>query len=260
MGIIYQPKGKAREYSPLAANLYTGCNHQCQYCYASRLLYGRHDPAQPTARRNLLSEFEKDCKKNYESDKQVLFCFMSDPYNSKEAELELTKDCLKIAYKYKVPIAILTKSILVLRDIEIFKKFESNIKIGFTLTMDNDKDSLEWEPEAALPGERIKALKQLKENGIKTWASFEPVINPEQSLNMMEKALPYCDEYKVGKLNNFKGLDKAVDWNSFLYRTVNLLRSNNKPFYIKDDLRKFANGLKLYGNECLADEFNLSWI
>ena len=39
MSIIYQPKGKAREYSPLAANLYLGCNHGCKYCYAPSIRF-----------------------------------------------------------------------------------------------------------------------------------------------------------------------------------------------------------------------------
>lgn len=257
MSIIYKPTGKAREYSPLAANLYLGCNHGCKYCYAPNIRFTkRENYLNPEPRRNLLRDFELDCKKYYNSEDQILFCFMSDPYNSLESELRLTRECLKIALKYKIPIAILTKSKTVLNDIDIIKKFGENIKVGFTLTFDNTKDSLEWEPEASLPGERLSCLKILKENNIKTWASFEPVIIPEQSINMIISSIKYVDEYKIGKLNNYKGLDKKINWNDFLSQCIFLLREK-KPFYIKHDLRIAADKTKLYGNECLMDEFNL---
>ena len=258
MSIIYKPKGKAREYSPLAANLYLGCNHGCKYCYAPGIRFKkREDYLKPEARRNLLKEFEFDCKKYYNSEEQVLFCFMSDPYNKLESKLRLTRECLKIALKYKIPIAIITKSKTVLNDIDIIKKFGENIKVGMTLTFDNKEDSWEWEPEATGPMDRLSTLKILKENGVKTWASFEPVIKPKQSLMMMALGMPYIDEFKIGKLNNYKGLDKEIDWNDFLNKTVEFLRENKKSFYIKHDLRIAASNIMLYGNECLMDEFNL---
>lgn len=257
MSIIYKPTGKAREYSPLAANLYLGCNHGCKYCYAPNIRFTkREDYLQPQPRKNLLRDFELDCKKHYNSENQVLFCFMSDPYNSLESELRLTRECLKIALRYKIPIAILTKSNTVLNDLDVIKRFGENIKIGFTLTFDNSKDSWEWEPEATGPLNRLTALKTLKENNIKTWASFEPVIIPEQSIRMVELGLPYIDEFKIGKLNNYKGMDKKINWNHFLKNVIRILRGE-KPFYIKHDLRIAANEVMLYGNEVLMDEFNL---
>lgn len=258
MSVIYTPKGKAREYSPYACNIYIGCNHGCKYCYAPSISYKtREELLNPIPRRNILKEFEKDCIKLNNFDSQVLFCFMSDPYNKIESEYKLTRQCLEIALKYKIPISILTKSKAVLNDLDIIKKFKENIKVGFTLTFDNDEDSKEWEAEASLPDERIESLKILKENNINTWASFEPVIKPNQSINMIKNTLGYCDIYKIGKINNYKGLDKEIDWNDFLFKVTEILRDNKKPFYVKKDLRVEAYRIKLYGNEVLLDEFNL---
>jgi DNA repair photolyase len=260
--VIYVPKGKAREYSPYACNIYLGCNHGCKYCYAPSISFKkREDYLSPVPRRNILKEFEDDCKSLKNFDSQVLFCFMTDAYNSKEKELGLTRACLEIALKYKIPISILTKSKLILRDIDLFKKFQGNIKIGCTLTFDNEKDSRAWEPEACNPNDRIEILKKCKENKIKTWASFEPVIIPDQSINMILRSLDYVDLFKIGKINNFEGIDKKIDWNDFLNRVINILRDNKKPFYVKKDLRNECPEIKLYGNEVLPDEFNLSkWI
>lgn len=259
MSIIYKPAGKAREYSPLAANIYTGCNHGCKYCYASNIRrMTRNEYLNVIPRRNILNEYEKDCKKFYNSQDQLLFCFMTDPYNKLESELRLTRECLKLSLKYKIPISILTKSKTVLNDIDIIKKFKNHIKVGLTLTfLDKDK-SKEWEPEASIPDDRLNVLKQLKENNIETWASFEPVIDPDESLKILEITIKenLVDSYKIGKLNNFKGLDNNIDWTMFLKKSIDLLRENNKKFYVKYDLRKITD-IKLYGNEVLCDEFNL---
>lgn len=258
MSVIYTPKGKAREYSPYACNIYLGCNHGCKYCYAPSIRFKtREKYLEPVPRKNILMEFENDCKKLKNFDSQVQFCFMSDPYNKLESELRLTRQCLEIAYSYKIPISILTKSKTVLNDLDIIKKFGENIQIGVTLTFDNEPDSYEWEPEASSPEERIDSLQTLHKNNIKTWASFEPVIFSEQSLSMMEKSLQFVDIFKVGKINNFGDIDKKIDWNNFLSKTVELLRKNSKPFYIKKDLRISAPLIKLYGNEVLQDELNL---
>lgn len=257
MSIIYEPSGKAREYSMLAANFYSGCNHGCKYCYAPAIRrQTRNNYLKPEPRRNIVNDFENNCRKYYKTEKPILFCFMTDPYNSAEKELRITRECLKIALKYKIPVKILTKHISILNDLDIIKKFENHISVGMTLTFDNQKDSKQWEPEASLPQDRIEALKILKESGINTWASFEPVIIPEQSINMIKNTVDIVDVYKIGKLNNFQGIDKKINWNEFLICVVNILRSKNKPFYIKKDLREAVPSIKLYGNEVLMDEYN----
>jgi len=259
MSAIYTPTGRAREYSPLACNIYIGCNHSCKYCYAPSLRRTTMEHySTPVPKRNILKDFELDCKKNYNSFYPVQFSFMSDPYNALNQELNLTRECLKIALKNKIPISILTKSKYVLNDIDIIKKFNKNIEVGFTLTFDNTKDSKLWEPNASTPEERIETLKKLKENNINTWVSFEPVIYPEQTINLLKQSLDYVDHYKIGKINNYKNIDKQIDWNLFLNEIVLILRSNDKKFYVKHDLRKSAEKIKLYGNEVLMDEFNLN--
>ena len=255
MSIIYQPKGKAREYSPLAANLYFGCNHACKYYYAPGIRFTtREEYKKVQPRRNLLREFEIDCKKYQNDLRQVLFCFMSDPYNKLESELRLTRECLKLALKYNLKIAILTKSETVLNDIDIIKKFGANIKVGLTLTFDNNSDSFEWEPCALVASKRIETLKILNKHNIKTWASFEPVIKPNQSINLIKNTLGFVDEYKIGKINNYNDLDKKINWESFLREVITILRNKEKPFYVKYDLRQAAPAVKLYGNEVLMDE------
>lgn len=256
MSIIYEPKGKAREYSPLAVNLYNGCNHGCTYCYCPSIRKTtRENYLNVQPRRNIIQELEKDCIKYCYSKKQVFICFMTDPYNSADKELKITRAAIKLFLKYKIPICILTKAGKeCLRDIDLFKKFKNNIMVGATLTFIDPKKSEKTEPYAATPKERIETLEYLKKEGIKTWASLEPVIDIQESLMLIEKTIDLVDVYKLGKLNHDKK-SKDMDWHKFLTSAISMLRKNNKDFYVKHDLRQACPGIKLYGNEILMDEF-----
>jgi len=261
MSIIYTPKGKAREYSPLAANFYDGCDHGCAYCYAPGIKMQTREAynEQVTPRRDILHQLERDCKQFAYSRNQVLFNFMGDPYCKANDQFQITRGALALFLDARIPVALLTKGgVRALKDLEIIKKFNEHIKVGATLTFNDEHKSTEWEPGAATPSERIEMLETFHSNGVKTWASFEPVIEPQESLTLIKRTIHCVDEYKIGKLNNYKGIDKAIDWTEFLINVVKILRDAGKPFYIKQDLRQAAPSVKLYGNEMNYDEFNLA--
>jgi DNA repair photolyase len=166
---------------------------------------------------------------------------------------------LKLLLEAKAPVAILTKGgKRCLKDLDIFKEFGEHIQIGATLTFLDKAKSLNWESGAAIPEERLEVLKELHDNGIRTFASFEPVIEPEESLKLMERTLKdgSVDIYKVGKLNHNKAIEQSINWTEFLNKTLGLLRPAGKQIYIKHDLRIAAPSVRLYGNEVLPDEHN----
>lgn len=255
---IYQPSGRAREYSPLALNYFKGCDHGCKYCYVPNMMK-RFNDGYKHEMVIAPSEFitlEKSAKKMQGCGKQILLSFTGDPYcNAENGE---TRKVLEILNRYGHNVAILTKDPeKALKDIGIIKAFGNRIKIGATLTFDNEKDSKAWEPGAAKPLSRINALKEFAENGIKTWVSFEPVIIPKQSLHLLSIVSKFIDHVKIGKLNNHKGLDKKINWGKFLDEAVLLCREKKVLFYIKEDLRKFSNGTYLSDNEINMDFLNI---
>jgi DNA repair photolyase len=265
MGKIYVPTGKAREYSPQAANFFDGCDHGCAYCYAPNIRRTTRDKfLEVKLFKSGLPDFEKSCKERRGKCTQVLFNFIGDPYCDfdKKGDTSVTRQALEIALDNKIPIAILSKGgERILRDLDLFSMFGPNVKIGATLTFSTAEKSLEWEPGAATPDDRLNALKICHDKQIKTWASFEPVIDPNESLAVMERSLPYVDVFKVGKINNFRGLDETIDWTSFLSTAVKILRDAGKGFYIKKDLREAAPSIRLYGSEVMHDDFALpSWV
>ena len=255
--MIYEPRGKAREYSPLAVNLYTGCGHQCSYCYVPRVLrMDRYEFDHNTkARERSIEQLIKSAKKFTGTKNQILMSFTTDPYNPLNDKLQLTIEALKIFLNYKIPVAILTKSgMKPLKDLSIIKLFGKHIKVGASLTYDNDNDSKRIERGAALPSERLEMLKQFHLNGVRTWVSFEPIMSTEQTINLIERSIEFVDEYQFGKLS---GDTQQLDWKSFFNRIVPMLRINGKLFYIKKTLQAEAPKGLLCDQEINMDYLNV---
>lgn len=257
---IYQPSGRAREYSPLALNYFKGCTHNCAYCYVNKLnaRFGNgvtQNYCTPPTEAGF-KELERNAKQLEGCNKQILLSFTGDPYC--DMDPITTRRVLNILNQYNHKVAILTKGgNRILNDIDLFKQFGERIKVGASLTFSDAYYSSKWEPGATLPDERIRSLKTVAENGIKTWASFEPVIVPDQSLNLMEQVSGFIDHIRIGKLNNFKGYDKKINWTIFLDDAVKLCRKLNIPFYIKNDLSYFNINTKLHEFERDPDHLNL---
>lgn len=213
MSIIYQPKGKAMEYSPWAANFYNGCSNKCEYCYnrhsQAKALLGKDEPTLKKSligKNDAVQKFKKECDKNIESLRKdgLFFSFVSDPCLSET----LWVNWYAIAYclDNRVPVTVLTKCTDWINEhpaygiLEAIRMNHDNIKIGFTLT---GRDDLEQ--GASTNQERIYAMKRLKEEfDIYTWASIEPVIDISLSSTMIHDSIRYCDEYRIGLLSGKK--------------------------------------------------------
>ena len=247
MKVIYEPAGKAREYSELAVNLYTGCSHNCVVCYALQMnrRYGR-DP-KPIPRKNILELIKKDAieMEKTHDDRQILLCFMTDPYQEIEDELKITSQTIDVLMQHNLRFTILTKGGL--RSIPDMDKYEkySKASYGVTLNTLNDNTRKKYEPDAACIDDRIQALRNAHEKGIKTWVSVEPVYDANEALYMINEVNSLVDIFKVGKLNHFPEIEKNVDWKRFGTLAVELLERLNKKYYIKEDLRKFIPNVKI---------------
>jgi DNA repair photolyase len=235
--VIYEPRGRAREYSALAVNLYSGCNHGCKYCYAPDCM--RRDRQEfynkQSARVDILKKIQQDCKVLSGIKERVLLCFTCDPYQKLDDTEQLTRETLKLFRQYQIPFQILTKAgHRAERDFDLYTEKDA---FATTLTFMNDEKSLYYEPEAALPAERIETIKKAKQKGIETWVSFEPVLNDEEVYKLLDATHEYVDLYKVGKVSRFK-TDKEINWERFAGEIVNRLEALGKKYYIKNDLKK----------------------
>lgn len=233
--IIYQPKGKAGEYSAWAASLWSGCTNSCAYCYVPLALHKTKEQfhSAVTPRANIKEKFLKDCQELRGSGISVMFSFSCDPYPPEDTELRLTRWGIETLHEYGLYVNILTKGKNATRDFDLLS---ANDGFACTLTFLNDADSLKWEPKAALPAERIAAIKEAHRIGVTTWASLEPVIDPEQTLEIIRATHEFVDTYKVGKANY---IQSTVDWADFGRKAVALMDSLGVNYLVKEDLRKY---------------------
>ena len=259
---IYKPAGRALEYSPLALNIYTGCDHGCTYCY-NRFRF----PIDDSRRRNIdMTKLREELARE-KYDKQILLSFVGDPYCRAEMDLKATWEVLNTLFHYDMKVAILTKGgMRALRDVQMFEQFRRNVKVGATLSFSSNERAKEFEPNSAPPTERLAMLRTLHDDHlIRTWVSVEPVIDPEESLRAIEAAIPYVDEFRIGKLNHDPEREAQIDWPDFLERVVTLLRPygtglkavGNKIVYIKIDLREAAPDVELPEG---WDDMTVGWL
>lgn len=242
--IIYETKGKAREYCELAANLYRGCSHGCTYCYAPSATYRQRDDFynNVTPRNSILKQLDRDAAELQRSGetRSVLLSFTTDPYQQLDIKEKLTRNAIKILHSHNLKLTILTKGgRRSERDFDLLSARPELSSYGATLVFSDETLRQEIEPNAAPTKERIQAL-DIAHNEFKipTWASFEPVWEAEQSLELMREAIDYIDFFKIGKLN-YHPQSKNVDWKQFAIDSIRLMNENNKQYYIKDDLRAY---------------------
>ena len=242
MNIIYEPKGRAAEYAPLAANLYRGCDHCCKYCYAPAALRMQREVHQKSApRKNVMRMFEKDVieMERKGDERPVLLSFSCDTYQHLDEQEMLTRRALKCLFDHGRNVIILTKGgYRSERDFDLLEANKERVQYAVTLVFSDDAEALEIEPNAAPTSERIEVLKHAHDLGIDTWVSLEPVYHPEDSLELIERTKYFVDLYKVGTLNH-QPEAKEIDWHKFASDVVAKLDSIGVDYYIKKDLRKY---------------------
>jgi len=242
MPIIYEPRGKAREYSALAANLYKGCAHGCRYCFAPAATFTPRgefsSPGYIRPRPDVLKALAKEAEALAGDPRLILMSFTSDVYQPVEKTLKITRRALEILAANNLRPQILTKAgpWAIERDGELLARARGIW--AATLTTDDPAESSEWEPGAALPAERIEALRLAKGASLETWVSLEPVINPKAVYRLIDATAGFVDLYKVGKLN-YHPRAKEIDWAEFLARVEARLDAHGSRRYIKVDLEAF---------------------
>ena len=166
-----------------AVNPYIGCEHGCTYCYARfmKRASGHKEPWGKfvDVKINAPILLQREMRKRKAG--RVWISGVCDPYQPLERKYELTKRCLEVLSRHGWPVTIQTKSPLVLRDIEILKKF-GDIEVGFTITTSDEAIRKTFEPNAPSIKERIEALGKLHDIGLKTFAMIAPLLPKAEGL------------------------------------------------------------------------------
>jgi len=182
-------------------NPYTGCAHACRYCYATFMKrytghtepWGQFVDVKVNAPSLLLRQLQRAPRGT------VIMSSVTDPYQPIEATWRLTRSCLTLLSDHEFPVQILTKSPLVLRDIDLFKTF-TDIEVGVTITTESDRVRRVFEPNAPTIAERLHALKTLHEHGVSTYAFVGPLL-PMQPPLLAESIRPYVGRVLIDRMN-----------------------------------------------------------
>lgn len=234
MQTIYEPGARAREYSELALNIYTGCRFGCKYCFNKKMPW--YNPAvfkRPKARTNIVQETAKAASKMAGDVRRVLLCFSCDPYPGEPLDLT-TREILEVLEKYRMNVQILTKAgMRAVRDFDIIAR--NGWKFGTSISGSQDAIN-SWERKTACFYDRYLSLEAAKACGISTFVSVEPVIEPEYCLALMSSRgmRDVVDEWRVGKMNYEPDVEEKIDWRDFLERARKLLSGERVLF--KQDL------------------------
>lgn len=221
----------------LTLNPYSGCDHQCVYCYASSYIPNFSD-CRP--KKDLLQNLKWEAAKL--KGEIVSIANSSDPYPRAEATAGLTRKCLEILAQSDCRIQIITKSNIVVRDDDLLSKTCSTV--AMTITTDNENIAKQIEPHAPSPSERLRAAEDLTRKGIPVSVRIDPVIpfvndKPEKliaTLASIGVKHVTSSTYKV-KPDNWRRLTVAMPE----------VAEKLKPLY-------FQQGEKIGGNTLLPKE------
>lgn len=149
---------------------YTGCSHKCLYCYITSYIPKGFEVR---VKRNFLHKLSLDIKR---ADKSfyISMANSSDPYPLLEEKMNLTRSALKLLLENDFKVLIITKSSLVLKDLDILKL--GGCSVSLTITSLNEDLLHILEPYASPPKERIEALRKLFIHGVPCSARIDPII------------------------------------------------------------------------------------
>lgn len=173
-------------------NMYSGCSFNCLYCYIRGSKYGTHMERNLGIKVNAIERLEKQLATKAKKQQYGIIVVSSatDPYLQFEEEYKLTRQALALIAKYRFPVHIITKSDLVIRDLDLLEEIDQTAilpvdlqeKLGrgtmitFSFSTIDEKIAAIFEPGATSPTLRLEALKAVKEKGFLSGISMMPMI------------------------------------------------------------------------------------
>ena len=165
-------------------NMYQGCEHGCIYCYARNshefwgfsagLDFERRILVKKDASK-LLEAFIK--RKNWKA-YPIVMSGNTDCYQPAEQKFQITRACLNVFLKYKHPVSIITKNVLILRDLDIIKALAKDnlISVNVSMTSLSETTRRILEPRTATIKKRLETVKTLSDHGIPVNVMLAPII------------------------------------------------------------------------------------
>jgi len=181
-------------------NPYRGCTHACAYCYARAthvhlgMNVGKDFESKIQVKTNMVEVLRRELARPGWKHEEIALGTATDPYQPIEGKLRITQGIITALADYSTPVNIVTKSPLVIRDIEELCRLEerAGVRVSMTITTLDEDVWRVMEPGTAPPKQRIRALKMLADAGIHCGVYIAPVMpritDSEQSLRILIQA------------------------------------------------------------------------
>ncbi|MFX1377359.1 MAG: radical SAM protein [Promethearchaeota archaeon] len=183
-------------------NPYTGCQHGCIYCYAEFMIRFTDHKGDKWGQFLDIKMFDlTKIKPERYNGKKILLSSVTDPYLPLEKKYQNTRKILEKLSNTNAKISILTKSKLVCRDIDLFKKFK-NIEVGISISTLNEDFARVMERSASKPLERLDAIKTISEAAIPTYVFISPYFPEITDFKaIIERSENFTDRFSFENLN-----------------------------------------------------------
>lgn len=235
-------------------NVYRGCEHGCIYCDSRSTCYNMNHDFEDIEVKINAPELLEHSLKHKRKRCMIGTGSMSDPYMPLEKELRLTRKCLELIDKYNYGFTVITKSDLILRDLDLLKSINKKTKcvVQMTITTFDDELCRILEPNVCVTSKRIEVLKILHDNNIPTIVWMTPI-------------LPFINDNEANIMNILKACKEAGVYGIMTFGIGLTLREGDREYYY-DKLDKYFPGLKYkyisrYGNSYelpVPDEYRLN--
>lgn len=165
-------------------NPYRGCEHGCVYCFARPshaflgLSPGLDFESRLVAKQGAAEVLRRELSSPHYQPKVIAIGTNTDPYQPIERHRQIMRDCLKILSEAHHPAAIVTKSALVLRDLDLLVPMAEKglVKVALSITTLDRKLARAMEPRASTPQRRLEAIEKLSQAGVPAAVMVAPVI------------------------------------------------------------------------------------
>ena len=234
---MHYVKAKGIFTSDYGINLYRGCTHGCIYCDSRSQIYQfNHKFEDIEVKENAVELLKRELIRRKPF--MVVTGAMTDPYVPIEKRLKHVRKCLEVIYRYGYGFSCLTKSDLILRDLDLLKKIneKSKVVVQITLTTADDDLCRLIEPNVCPTSRRVEVLERLNENGIPAVVWLSPILphinDSEENINSI---LDYCIDTNVkGVLNLEMGFSLREGNSEYFYKKLDENFPGLKERYIDE--------------------------
>lgn len=165
-------------------NPYRGCQHGCSYCYARNtheylgLNAGLDFETKIIVKHAAPRLFREFLARKGWQPEEVVFSGVTDCYQPAEREFRLTRQCLEVALECRLPIGIVTKNALVVRDLDLLGELAARrlVHANISVTTLDPKLARVMEPRTSIPAARLRAIRALTDAGVPTRVLVAPII------------------------------------------------------------------------------------